>query len=271
MSLTSLPIGIFDSGVGGLTVMQQIMRLLPNERLIYLGDTARIPYGNKSCKTIVRICTENTISLLEKKIKLLVIACNTASAFALSHLKQLFNIPILGVIEPGAQKAVEVTRSNRVAVLGTKGTIESGAYQAAIRHLAPQAMILPLACPLFVPLVEEQWIEHPATVLIVQEYLRPLKNQQIDTLLLGCTHYPLLSSLIQAEVGKNIRIVDSASTCALQVQSILKDKDLLSASLDGQHQYFVTDDPEKFRSLGERLFGQQLEKVELLSSDFAFH
>jgi len=264
MSLSSHAIGIFDSGVGGLTVMRQIMRILPHERLIYLGDTARVPYGNKSNQTIVRYSIENTICLLEKNIKLLVVACNTASAIALYKLRQLFNIPIVGVIEAGAEKAVAVTRNQRIAILGTKGTIQSGAYQAAIHKLAPQATLLPIACPLFVPLVEEQWLDHPAARLIVQEYLQPIFAQEVDTILLGCTHYPLLSSLIQQEAGEAVTLVDSASTCAQQVALLLENRQLLSPILQGQHEYFVSDDPQKFRSLVERLFDHPIEDVELL-------
>lgn len=267
MNFSSQAIGVFDSGVGGLTVMQQLIHMLPNERLIYFGDTARVPYGNKSRKTIIRYSIENTICLLEKNIKLLVVACNTASALALPKLRQLFQLPIVGVIEAGAEKAVAVTRNQRIAVLGTKGTILSGAYQAAIRKLAPQAFILPIACPLFVPLVEEQWLQHPATRLIVQEYLAPLLLQEIDTVLLGCTHYPLLTPLIQQTVGENVVLVDSASTCALQVAQLLKQGQILAPILQGRHQYYVSDDPEKFRSLAERLFNHSLETVEMLSSE----
>jgi glutamate racemase len=270
MNLLSQAIGIFDSGVGGLTVMQQLMHTLPHERLIYFGDTARVPYGNKSAQTIVRYSIENTICLLEKNIKLLVVACNTASAFALPKLRQLFNLPIIGVIEAGAEKAVAVTCNQRIAVLGTKGTIQSGAYQAALYKLAPQAFVLPIACPLFVPLVEEKWLNHPATQLIIQEYLRPIREQNIDTVLLGCTHYPLLISLIQQELGKEVTIVDSASTCARQTALLLQQQQLLSPIKQGQHQYYVSDDPEKFRSLAEHLFGHLPVTVELLSPEH-FH
>ena len=263
--LPSQAIGLFDSGVGGLTVMQQIKHLLPQERLIYFGDTARVPYGNKGTQTIIRYSIENTIALLEKNIKLMVVACNTASALALPKLRQLFNLPIIGVIEPGAEKAVAATRNQRIAVLGTKGTIQSGAYQAAIKKLAPQATVIPVACPLFVHLVEEQWFDHPATQLIVREYLDPLKTQGIDTILLGCTHYPLLSSVIQQEMGPEITIVDSASTCAEQVAALLQEHGLRSPVLQGSHQYFSSDDPEKFRALAEQLFGHPLHAVELLS------
>lgn len=262
-------IGIFDSGVGGLTVMQQLMHTLPHERFIYFGDTARVPYGNKSSQTVIRYSIENTICLLEKNIKLLIIACNTVSAFALPKLRQLFNLPIIGVIDAGAEKAAAITRNRRIAVLGTKGTIQSGAYQTAIRKLIPQAFVLPIACPLFVPLVEERWLDHPATYLIVQEYLRPIHEQEIDTVLLGCTHYPLLSSLIQQELGKEVSLVDSASTCAHQVAHLLKRHQLLSPVMQGQHQYYVSDDPEKFRSLAERLFDHSPVAVELLSSEYS--
>jgi glutamate racemase len=264
MTSSSEAIGLFDSGVGGLTVMQQIMRRLPCERLIYFGDTARVPYGNKGAHTIVRYSIENTISLLEKNIKLLVVACNTASALALTKLRQLFKVPIIGVIEPGAEKAAAVTRNQRIAVLGTKGTIQSGAYQAAIKKLIPQATIIPIACPLFVHLVEEQWLDHAATRLIVKEYLRSLQEENVDTVLLGCTHYPLLSAIIEQEMGGNVAIVDSASTCAEQVADLLQKGNLLSPILQGEHSYYSSDDPEKFRALGERLFNSPLGKVELL-------
>lgn len=267
MALLPPAIGLFDSGVGGLTVMQQLMHVLPHERLIYFGDTARVPYGNKSSETIVRYSIENTICLLDKNIKLLVVACNTASAHALSKLRQLFNIPIVGVIEPGAEKAVAVSRNQRIAVLGTKGTIQSGAYQEAILKRAPGAIIFPIACPLFVPLVEEQWLHHPASSLIVQEYLHPLRHQQIDTLLMGCTHYPLLKTLIQQEIGDSVTLVDSASTCAEQVIELLRQSCSLATSFQGKPHYYTSDDPDKFRMLGERLFGHTLDEVELLSPD----
>lgn len=267
MNSSAHAIGIFDSGVGGLTVMQQLMRILPHERLIYFGDTARVPYGNKSRQTIIRYSIENTICLLEKNIKLLVVACNTASALALPKLRQFFHLPIVGVIEAGAEKAVAVTRNQRIAVLGTRGTIQSGAYQAAIHKLAPQATILPIACPLFVPLVEEQWLSHPATQLIVQEYLRPIREHHVDTVLLGCTHYPLLGPLIQKEVGEEVALVDSASTCAHQVEQLLHQQQLFASHLQGEHQYYVSDDPEKFRALAEHLFGHNLRNVELLSPE----
>lgn len=262
--MSSDAIGLFDSGVGGLTVMSQVMQLLPKEKLIYFGDIARIPYGNKSKETIIRYSIENTVTLLDQEIKLLIVACNTATALALDKLKDLFKLPIIGVIEPGAKKAVEVSHNHRIAVLGTQATIQSGAYQEAIKKMVPHSEVFPIACPLFVHLVEEQWLDHPATRLIVKEYLHPLKGKGIDTILLGCTHYPFLSKLIQEEMGNNIAIVDSASTCAEQVAAILQEKSLLSTALQGEHRYYSSDDPEKFRALGEKLFRFPISNVELL-------
>lgn len=259
-------IGLFDSGIGGLTVMQQIMQKLPQESLIYFGDTARLPYGGKSQETVLRYSIENAIFLMDKGIKLLVVACNTASAFALERLRQIFNIPVIGVIEPGAEKAAAVTRHQRIAILGTKGTIQSGAYQTAIRQRLPDAALFPIACPLFVPLVEENFLHHPAAQLVVKEYLRCLQDQQIDTILLGCTHYPLLKTLIEEELGPDIAIVDSASTCAEKVAAILDDYQIASSSSDVSYQYYVSDDPNKFSEQGHRLFGHQLPSVELVSN-----
>jgi glutamate racemase len=258
--MTASALGIFDSGVGGLTVMQAIKRLLPHENLIYFGDTARVPYGNKSPETIIRYSLENAAFLSKQHIKLMVVACNTSNAFAMPMLKELYSIPIIGVIEPGAEKAVAVTRNQRIGVLGTKATIQSGAYQQAIKELLPEAEVMALACPLFVPLVEERYLDHPATKLIIQDYLAPLKNQGIDTLLLGCTHYPFLKHLIQEEMGPDVTLVDSAITCAEKIASTLKNQDL-SFQADVKHRYFVSDDPEKFRKQAEALFGYPLPPV----------
>lgn len=257
-------IGMFDSGIGGLTVMQQLIHKLPYESIIYYGDTARIPYGGKSRETIVRYSIENTIFLLEKNIKLLVVACNTASALALPKLREIFNIPVIGVVEPGAEKAISVTKSKRIGVLGTKGTIESGAYQNEIKRLLPDAVVVAKACPLFVPLVEEKFLEHEATKLIVKEYLAPLKQENIDTLLLGCTHYPLLRHLIEEEIGSHVTVVDSANTCSEKVAQILIEKKI---GHDDQksafHEYFVSDDPTKFKALAEKLFGHCIDQVSI--------
>lgn len=263
------PIGMFDSGIGGLTVMRQLMTTLPNESVIYFGDTARLPYGDKSSETIIRYALENAIFLLEKNVKLLIVACNTASAYAIEQLQHNFTIPILGVIEPGAEKASQITRNGRIAVLGTKATIRSQAYQRAITQRLPEAMVLPIACPLFVPLVEEQFFQHQAARMIVKEYLQPLKNHSVDTLLLGCTHYPLLKDLIQDEVGNGVAIIDSATTCAEKVNSILASLELKNESLDlPSYKYFVSDDPEKFKQSGEAFLGTSIETIELMHSSF---
>lgn len=266
--VSTYSIGMFDSGIGGLTVLQKLFQVLPAENFVYFGDTARLPYGEKSQETIIRYSIENTIFLLDKNIKLLVVPCNTASAYALDKLQQLFNIPVIGVIEPGADTAIELTTHGRIAVLGTKGTVNSGAYQKAILKRNPKIVVTSLACPLFVPLVEENYLDHPATKLIVHEYLKPLKEHKIDTLLLGCTHYPLLKELIQKEMGDDIAIVDSATACANKVVEVLIQRGLkVSRKADHEHQYFVSDDPHKFQILGEAFLGMPIRHVELVNKN----
>lgn len=259
-------IGMFDSGCGGLTVMRKIAERLPNEDIIYFGDTARVPYGEKSRETIIRYSIENAIFLMEQNIKILVIACNTAASYSVEKLRRIFNIPIIGVIEPGADKAVRVTRKGCIAVLGTKGTIQSGAYQNAILSRCPEAQITTIACPLFVPLVEERFTHHPAARLIVREYLAPLKNKNVDTLLLGCTHYPLMMDLIREEIGDEVAIVDSASTCAERVYETLCAAEMFSGVATGRHRFFVSDDPEKFQRIGCEFFGSSVENVSAIPS-----
>lgn len=242
--------------------MQQLVRVLPHENITYFGDTARLPYGGKSPETIVRYSIENTIFLIQKNVKMLIVACNTASAHALENLQQIFNIPVIGVIDPGAEVAVQATKHGRIGVLGTKGTILSQSYQKAILHKAPKALVFPVACPLFVPLVEEDCLSHPAARLIVQEYLKPLREHRIDTLLLGCTHYPLLEELIRSEIGDGVTIVNSATSCAEKVSGMLLQDGL--ARLGERHpnyQYFVSDDPMKFRMLGSSFLGRPIDDV----------
>lgn len=256
-------IGMFDSGVGGLSVMRQVTRALPNEHIVYFGDTARLPYGSKSREAIIRYSIENVVFLMEQEIKILIVACNTASAHALDKLQNIFNIPIIGVIEPGAERAAQMTRTGNIAVLGTKGTISSGAYQREIQKFLPKATITPIACPLFVHLVEEGFAAHEAARLVVREYLKPLHNSKIDTLILGSTHYPLLRSVIEEELDHRVTIVDPALTCAEKVTTILKERQLNSKKpQQGPHKYFVSDDPQKFRQLGQEFLGMPLEHVE---------
>lgn len=254
-------IGLFDSGLGGLTVMRQLLKAAPQEQFIYYGDTARLPYGEKSRETIIRYSLENARFLLTQQIKLLVVACSTASSLALEALEEQLDIPVIGMIGPGADSALHSTQSGHIAVLGTKGTIASQAYKKAILQRNPEARVTSIACPLFVPLVEEHFLDHPATRLIVQEYLKPLKDKQIDTILLGCTHYPLLKDLICAEMGENVAVIDPALACAAQLLTSLDDHHLYMPEKRAQaieHRFFVSDDPGKFQKLGEIFLGKRI-------------
>lgn len=257
---SSPTIGVFDSGIGGLTVLRAIADLVPSADLVYFGDTARVPYGNKSRDTIVRYSMEIAQFLISKDIDLLVVACNTASAYALEVLRDNFNLPIIGVIVPGARKAVEVTRNGHVGILGTKGTIVSGAYEKAIKEMSPHVDVTSIACPLLVPLIEEGLLDHLATRLILREYLDQLQSRGIDTLVLGCTHYPLMRDLIAEEIGPGIQIVDSATTCATEVRA-----NIASHAIEkpGICSYFVSDDPVKFKQMGEKLLNRCMPSVEL--------
>lgn len=264
MDQDSASIGMFDSGIGGLTVMKEIMRTLPHEEIVYFGDTARLPYGEKSKLTIINYSYDNAQFLIEKNIKILVIACNTATAHAIHHLQERLPLPILGTILPGAKRAVDATKNGRIAVLGTKGTVRSGEYAREIVRLLPSAQVFSLACPLLVPLIEENWMGHAATRMILSEYLLPLKREKVDTLLLGCTHYPLLENIIREQVGEEVTIVDSASSCAEEVARTLRQQGLNRKSKSSPtHRYYVSDDPEKFRQLGKQFLGRDLEEVRL--------
>ena len=262
------PIGIFDSGVGGLTVVEQIRRALPFEDLIYLGDTARVPYGTKSPSTIVRFASEDTQLLLRQNIKAVVVACNTASAWALPQLKKRFSVPIFGVIAPGAQAAVAVTRNHRIGVIGTTATIRSQAYAREILARDRRAKVFVRACPLLVPLVEEGWIDHEVTRHVLAEYLSPFREYRIDTLVLGCTHYPLLKKAIQQLLKEGVALVDSAEACAADVREQLLRLNLIRGNRrkPGQIQPFVTDDVERFESMADRFLSsptQRARKVDL--------
>lgn len=258
-------IGVFDSGMGGLTVARQIMKLLPNESIIYLGDTARVPYGTKSPATVVRYAQTCAKILVDRGIKLLVVACNTASAHAIPILQDAYSIPVVGVVEPGARAAVEASRGGAIGVIGTEGTIQSEVYATAIHALASDAQIHSTSCPLFVPLAEEGWVEGAVPLQIAQKYLAVLRKDDIDTLLLACTHYPLLAKTIQQAVGEHVTLVDSAKATARVVEEILIGlQQVANAGELPIHEYVVSDDPDKFSTVGESFLGQRIDTVEWL-------
>lgn len=245
--------------------MREIKRLLPLEDTLYLGDTARVPYGTKSKETVIRYAVENARYLLNKDIKLLVVACNTASAFALEILRQTLSIPVVGVIEPGAARAVAVARTKRVGVVGTAGTIRSGAYFDAIKRHDQQVTVFTKPCPLFVPLAEEGWTDNNVARMTAELYLKELKEELIDTLVLGCTHYPLLKEVIGEVMGENVVLVDSAEETAAEVRRALEEEQLLNTDgeVAGRHLFYVTDSPGRFIAVGRRFLGSLLDQVKL--------
>jgi glutamate racemase len=255
-------IGIFDSGVGGLTVLKEIIKSLPQEDTLYLGDTARVPYGTKSPETVTRYSMEITAFLVSRDIKLLVAACNTVSAVSLEALKERFSLPIVGVIEPGARRAASVTKTGKVGVIGTEGTIRSSAYSKAIKRINPEIEVITRACPLFVPLAEEGWIDNEVARLTAEIYLRGLRNDGVDTLVLGCTHYPILKETIAATMGEAVQLVDSAEETARTVAEILRNSGMIRPPAErGNHHYFVTDVPAGFLKVGNRFLGETLHDV----------
>ncbi len=260
------PIGVFDSGVGGLTVVKELIRQLPNENIVYFGDTARVPYGIKSKETVIRFSIENILFLLKHDVKFICVACNTVSSFALPEIKHHFRVPIVGVITPGAREAVYATRNKRVGVIGTKGTIKSRAYENEIRQFDPAVKVTGVACPLFVPFVEEGWLNGEVVASVVRHYLKPLKEEGVDTLILGCTHYPLLKSVIQEAMGKKVTLIDSAKQVAVEVQEILSNEGLLNKKGKARHEFFVSDNPEWFSNLAQRFLGRRLGNVKKVSN-----
>ncbi len=266
MKHNAAPIGVFDSGIGGLTVVRELIRQLPNESIIYFGDTARVPYGPKSPETVLRYSREITGYLKEQGIKAMVIACNTATAHALAALREENNLPIVGVIEPGSRAAARATTGGRVGVIGTYGTINSRAYEKAIAAEAPSTTITALACPLFVPLVEEGWLETEATTLIAKSYLAPLVDAKIDTLVLGCTHYPLLKRVIGTTVGRDVRLIDSAEETAAETAAVLADAGLTHAENgEARYRFIASDAPEQFLRVGQRFLGASIDRVETVT------
>ena len=259
-------IGIFDSGVGGLTVFRAVQRRLPAERLIYLGDTARIPYGVRSAATIERYSLECAKFVQSRGVKAIVIACNTASALAASYLRSRCSVPVMGVIRAGARRAVERTSNGRIGVIATEATVASGAYERAIRELKDGLEITSRACPLFVPLAEEGWLNHPVTFQVAEEYLTQLREIGVDTLVLGCTHYPILRPVIERTLGDGLSYVDSGEAVAERLAQLLEEQQLSSDNGAQQtEEFYVTDSADRFRRVAELFLGRQLESVETVN------
>lgn len=263
------PIGVFDSGIGGLTVLHEIAQLLPNEDTIYIGDTARVPYGIKSKETVTRYASELSSILIEKGVKIIVVACNTATAYALEHLQSTLPVPVIGVIEPGAKKAVSTTKTKQIGVIGTDATINSDAYLSAIQSIDNSIEVTSQACPLFVPLAEEGWTDNQIAAEVSKEYLSSYledKTEKVDTLVLGCTHYPLLKNTISNIMGSGVTLIDSTIATAEEVSSVLSDNNLLNdKSGSSTYNFLATDSIERFKSIGGNFFGDKLSKVELLN------
>ena len=258
-SLPNAPIGVFDSGIGGLTVVAQLRRALPSERILYVGDTARVPYGGKSAETVTRYSREISDLLVEEGAKLIVVACNTASALAVPELAGAYELPMIGVLEPGAAAAVKATRSGKIGVIGTRATVSSGAYSRAIAALNPELSVTETACPLLVPLIEEGLFHDPITDLALRRYLEPMLTSGIDTLVLGCTHYPLLKEAIQRICGDQVTLVDSAENCALAVKAILavSERHHDSPRLD----ILLTDSSEGFLRIAEKSLDLRIDSL----------
>jgi glutamate racemase len=254
-------IGVFDSGIGGLTVVRALMDLLPEQDIVYLGDTARTPYGSKSADTIIHYSVNNTEFLIRRGAKMIVIACNTASSYAYEAVRSKFQLPVFEVIGPGAQLAVQRSEKLRIGVIGTRATVASGGYEQKIKQIQANAKVVVTPCPLLVPLVEEGWLKRPETAMIVRKYLAPLKRSQIDTLILGCTHYPVLRNLIQRKIGTRVNLVDSAEAIAIQVQRHLAacgGKSVASSSGKGRCRIFVTDTAEQFQKTAYLILSERL-------------
>lgn len=261
-SQNSKPIGVFDSGIGGLTVVHALTKHLPHENIVYFGDTARVPYGPKSPQVVREYAAQDVDFLISKDVKMVVIACNTVSAVALDIVQKRAKVPVVGVIIPGAAAAVASSQKKRIGVIGTRATINSNAYTNAIRQADGDIQVFALECPLFVPLAEEGWVDHKATAMIAKEYLFPLTLEKIDTLILGCTHYPILRSAIQSAVNDSVTLIDSGEATAIEVGNILRREKLANPSSDKPHlQFHVSDIPAKFAEVGERFLGQKMGRL----------
>ncbi|NLO39008.1 MAG: glutamate racemase [Ruminiclostridium sp.] len=261
------PIGVFDSGLGGLTVLKEIRKLLPEESVIYFGDNGRTPYGTKSKQTVIKYTRQIVSFLLSMDVKLLVVACNTISALALPELRPSIHVPVLEVIEPGSVSALKKTRTGRIGVIATPATVTSGVYREAIHHRNPGVLIFQKACPLFVNLVEEGWWDNEITRMVATEYLTELKSESIDTLVLGCTHYPLLSEAIRKVMGDGVVQVSSAEELAIALKELLKAQSLYAAGASANYQYYTSDSVEKFEELGKLILGEKIDNVHRVDLD----
>ncbi len=257
------PIGIFDSGIGGLTVVKRTDEFLPDENIIYFGDTARVPYGTKSNSTVIEYALQDAAFLMRSNIKMLIVACNTASSVAIPAIEDKFNIPVIGVIKPGAEMALNNSKNGRIGVIGTNATINNKAYSTELLNLDPDLKVFEKACPLFVPLAEEGWTDHRASFLIAEEYLAELKKENVDTLILGCTHYPILTNVIQKVMGDDVKLIDSGTASAVVLKKYLVKNGLINKSESrGRHEYYVSDISTKFREVAEMFLGRPVEKIE---------
>jgi glutamate racemase len=255
-------IGVFDSGIGGLSVVKRISAYLPCEDIIYFGDTARVPYGTKSNETVIEYAKQDAQFLIKRNVKLIIVACNTVSSVAIDILRKTYKIPIIGMIEPGSAMAAQITKNKKIGVIGTNTTINNKAYSKELLKIDPTLEVYEKACPLFVPLAEEGWINHKATTLIAKEYLTELKEKGIDTLILGCTHYPLLADIIQKVMGNKVTLIDSGQAATKVVDNYLAGRGLKTPiNQEGRHEYYVSDLPEKFKNVAEMFLGKKINNI----------
>ncbi|HOU36188.1 MAG TPA: glutamate racemase [Candidatus Omnitrophota bacterium] len=253
------PIGVFDSGVGGLTVVKELVEQMPHEDIVYFGDTARVPYGIKSKETVIKFSIENILYLLSHDVKLICVACNTDSSLALPVIRHHFKVPIVGVLTPAVREAVYATQNKRIGVIGTHGTIKSRAYENEIKQLDPSVKVFAQACPLFVPFVEEGWTSGKVVEEVARTYLQPLRDNRVDTLILGCTHYPVLKDVIRRAMGPRVVLIDSAKQVAIEVKKILASESLIGKPRRGRHRFFVSDNPQWFTGLASRFLGRRID------------
>ncbi|MCK9554550.1 glutamate racemase [bacterium] len=265
-----LPVGIFDSGVGGLTVLKEIIKILPGEDIIYFGDTARVPYGTKSPDAIRRFAVENCDFLLQNHVKAIIAACNTVSSVALPYIESRVNVPVIDVVKPAVETALALSKTKRIGVIGTKATISSGAYEKRIKELCPPAKILSKACPLFVPFVEEHILTGRILDSVIMMYLDAFKRQKIDALILGCTHYPLIKKRIKRFMGEKVHVIDSARASARRLADILAGKKIKAPGKRGKIRFYVSDSPESFRYLGRKFLGRGLDEIKVVREEVSY-